>query len=87
MDLDEPRMQELAAAHTLSLIHIFIFWGLLVLLSLVSFDQNDPSINHAVSNPAVVKNLSLIHIFYPCSPVGWSEGFSFHRFPFGNVIS
>lgn len=33
-----------------------IFWGLLVLLSLVSFDQNDPSINHAVSNPAVVKN-------------------------------
>ena len=34
-----------------------IFWGLLVLLSLVSFDQNDPSINHAVSNPAIVKNL------------------------------
>lgn len=33
-----------------------IFWGLLVLLSLVSFDQNDPSINHAVSNPAIVKN-------------------------------
>lgn len=33
-----------------------IFWGLLVLLSLVSFDQNDPSINHAVSNPVVVKN-------------------------------
>ncbi|WP_301386790.1 DNA translocase FtsK 4TM domain-containing protein, partial [uncultured Bilophila sp.] len=27
-----------------------------MLLSLVSFDQNDPSINHAVSNPAVVKN-------------------------------
>ena len=33
-----------------------IFWGLLVLLSLVSFNQNDPSINHAVSNPAVIKN-------------------------------
>ena len=27
-----------------------------MLLSLVSFDQNDPSINHAVSNPAIVKN-------------------------------
>ena len=25
-------------------------------MSLVSFDQNDPSINHAVSNPAMVKN-------------------------------
>lgn len=33
-----------------------IFWGLLVLLSLVSFNQNDPSINHAVSNPAVIRN-------------------------------
>ena len=33
-----------------------IFWGLLVLLSLVSFDQNDPSINHAVSNPSAVRN-------------------------------
>ena len=33
-----------------------IFWGLLVLLSLASFNQNDPSINHAVSNPAIVKN-------------------------------
>lgn len=33
-----------------------IFWGLLVLLSLVSFNQNDPSINHAVSNPTVIRN-------------------------------
>ena len=27
-----------------------------MLLSLVSFNQNDPSINHAVSNPAVIRN-------------------------------
>lgn len=29
---------------------------MLVLLSLVTFDQSDPSINHAVSNPAQIKN-------------------------------
>lgn len=33
-----------------------IFWGLLVLLSLVSYDQGDPGINHAVSASAHVKN-------------------------------
>lgn len=33
-----------------------IFWGLLVLLSLVSYDQGDPGINHAVSAAAGVKN-------------------------------
>lgn len=27
-----------------------------MLLSLVSLDQNDPSINHTVSNPAIVKS-------------------------------
>lgn len=33
-----------------------IFWGLLVLLSLASYDQGDPGINHAVSAAAGVKN-------------------------------
>ena len=42
-----------------------IFWGLLVLLSLVSFNQNDPSINHAVSNvtkPATLETGVVIQV-------------------------
>lgn len=33
-----------------------IFWGLLVLLSLITYDQNDPAINHAISDPQEIKN-------------------------------
>ncbi|WP_373886032.1 DNA translocase FtsK [Desulfovibrio legallii] len=33
-----------------------LFWALLLLLSLVSFDANDPSLNHVVSGAAVVRN-------------------------------
>lgn len=33
-----------------------LFWALLLLLSLVSFDANDPSLNHVVSGHADVQN-------------------------------
>ncbi len=33
-----------------------LFWGLLVLLSLVTYDQADPSLNHVVSSSVAVKN-------------------------------
>jgi S-DNA-T family DNA segregation ATPase FtsK/SpoIIIE len=33
-----------------------IFWGLLLLLSLATFDARDPSLNHVVSNAAQVRN-------------------------------
>lgn len=33
-----------------------IFWGLLVLLSLISYNQGDPAINHAVSQTVPIKN-------------------------------
>jgi len=33
-----------------------IFWGLFVLLSLVTFDQGDPSLNHVVSGKTAIQN-------------------------------
>ncbi len=33
-----------------------IFWGLLLLLSLATFDLRDPSLNHVVSNPTEIRN-------------------------------
>lgn len=33
-----------------------MFWGLLILLSLLTFDVNDPSLNHVVSGKVVVNN-------------------------------
>ncbi len=58
---DEKQIREEQAATGRKVVRelcglFLIFWGLLVLLSLISYDQRDPGINHAVSHTVVVQN-------------------------------
>ncbi|MGJ3522037.1 DNA translocase FtsK [Nitratidesulfovibrio sp. D1] len=60
-----------------------IFWGLLLLLSLATFDARDPSLNHVVSNAAQVRNSAGLFGSYLGGILVDLFGFSAFLWPFG----
>lgn len=60
-----------------------IFWGLLLLLSLATFDARDPSLNHVVSRAAPVQNSAGLFGSYLGGILVDLFGFSAFLWPFG----
>ncbi|HEU6438478.1 MAG TPA: DNA translocase FtsK 4TM domain-containing protein [Nitratidesulfovibrio sp.] len=60
-----------------------IFWGLLLLLSLATFDARDPSLNHVISNATQVRNSAGLFGSYLGGILVDLFGFSAFLWPFG----
>ncbi|WP_245590695.1 DNA translocase FtsK [Nitratidesulfovibrio termitidis] len=83
-----PRHQEGAATDGNKLARelfglFLIFWGLLLLLSLATFDARDPSLNHVVSNATQVRNSAGLFGSYIGGILVDLFGFSAFLWPFG----